>query len=187
MERWGGGEVGRWGGWGGGKGREVGRVGRWEGWGGGEVGRGVDKERENVVQVKLGKEMEGWPGEGDVKVLWYVASFPDYEELVFHTWPGNEAQIWIFYGAGLMMLSLHHSGHRPYKVTFASDYFPQLYQYAVELIRRGHAYVCHQHVEELQGHHPPPSPFRYRPAEESVRLFEVWSFHTVEPRIRISM
>ena len=174
--RWRGGEVERWGG------EEGGRVGRW----GGEV----DKERENVVRVKLGKEMEGWPGEGDVKVLvnlWCVASFPDYEELVFHTWPGNEAQIWIFYGAGLMMLSLHHSGHRPYKVTFASDYFPQLYQYAVELIRRGHAYVCHQHVEELQGHHPPPSPFRHRPAEESVRLFEVWSFHTAEPRSRISM
>ena len=64
-------------------------------------------------------------------------------------------------------------GHRPHKITFASDYFPLLYQYAVELIQRGHAYVCHQHPEELKGHHLPPSPFRHRPAEESVRLFEV--------------
>ena len=59
-----------------------GEVGRWRG---GEVGRWggeVDKERENVVRVKLGKAMEGWPGEGDVKVLvnlWCAASFPDYE------------------------------------------------------------------------------------------------------------
>jgi len=64
-------------------------------------------------------------------------------------------------------------GHRPHKITFASDYFPLLYQYAMELIQRGHAYVCHQHPEELKGHHPPPSPFRHRPAKESVRLFEV--------------
>ena len=68
-------------------------------------------------------------------------------------------------------------GHRPHKITFASDYFPLLYQYAVELIQRGHAYVCHQHPEELKGHHPPPSPFRHRPAEESVRLFEVCDIH----------
>ena len=64
-------------------------------------------------------------------------------------------------------------GRRPHKITFASDYFPLLYQYAVELIQRGHAYICHQHPEELKGHHPPPSPFRHRPAVESVRLFEV--------------
>lgn len=59
MGRWRGGgwgeEVGRWGG------GECG-VGRWEveRWGGWEV----DRERENVVRVKLCKEMEGWPGEG---------------------------------------------------------------------------------------------------------------------------
>ena len=98
------------------------------------------------------------------------------EELVFDTWPGNETQIMIVYGAWVNDDVITLLGHRPYKVTFASDYFPQLYQYAVELIRHGHAYVCHQHVEELQGHRPPPSPFRHRLAEESVRLFEVCVF-----------
>lgn len=38
---------------------------------------------------------------------------------------------------------------------------------------RGHAYVCHQKVEEIKGHNPPPSPWRDRPAEESLLLFEV--------------
>ncbi|VTJ63813.1 Hypothetical predicted protein [Marmota monax] len=35
-------------------------------------------------------------------------------------------------------------GYTPYKVTYASDYFDQLYAWAVELIHRGQAYVCHK-------------------------------------------
>lgn len=30
------------------------------------------------------------------------------------------------------------------QITYTSDYFPELYELAVELIRRGHAYVDHQ-------------------------------------------
>ncbi|KAE8612329.1 hypothetical protein XENTR_v10012814 [Xenopus tropicalis] len=63
-------------------------------------------------------------------------------------------------------------GYKPYAVTHASDNFDQLYEWAVELIRRGHAYVCHQKVEEIKGHNPPPSPWRDRPIEESLLLFE---------------
>ncbi|XP_063147536.1 glutamine--tRNA ligase isoform X2 [Candoia aspera] len=63
-------------------------------------------------------------------------------------------------------------GYSPYAVTHASDYFGQLYTLAVDLIKRGHAYVCHQKVEEIKGHNPPPSPWRDRPIEESLLLFE---------------
>ncbi|EGW10485.1 glutamine--tRNA ligase [Cricetulus griseus] len=63
-------------------------------------------------------------------------------------------------------------GYTPYKVTYASDYFDQLYAWAVELIHRGQAYVCHQRVEELKGHNSLPSPWRERPIEESLLLFE---------------
>ncbi|XP_065911803.1 glutamine--tRNA ligase-like [Dysidea avara] len=63
-------------------------------------------------------------------------------------------------------------GFKPYAVKFSSDYFPLLYKHAVELIKRGHAYVCHQQYEEIKGHNPPPSPWRDRPIEESLRLFE---------------
>lgn len=38
---------------------------------------------------------------------------------------------------------------------------------------RGDAYVCHQEYEEIKGYNPPPSPWRDRPIEESLRLFEV--------------
>ncbi|XP_072223900.1 glutamine--tRNA ligase isoform X2 [Leuresthes tenuis] len=63
-------------------------------------------------------------------------------------------------------------GYEPYAVTHASDNFQKLYELALDLIRRGHAYVCHQKGEELKGHNVPPSPWRDRPAEESLVLFE---------------
>ena len=34
------------------------------------------------------------------------------------------------------------------------------------------AYVCHQKVEDIRGFNPAPSPWRDRPIEESLRLFE---------------
>ena len=34
-------------------------------------------------------------------------------------------------------------GYEPWKVTYSSDYFDQLYELAVELIKRDKAYVCH--------------------------------------------
>jgi glutamyl/glutaminyl-tRNA synthetase len=39
---------------------------------------------------------------------------------------------------------------QPNPVTFTSDYFPELYEFAVELIRRGKAYVCHQTKDEIE-------------------------------------
>lgn len=43
----------------------------------------------------------------------------------------------------------------------------------IPLSYRGLAYVCHQRGEELKGHNPLPSPWRDRPIEESLLLFEV--------------
>jgi glutaminyl-tRNA synthetase len=40
-------------------------------------------------------------------------------------------------------------GHKPWKITYASDYFPQLYDFAIELIKKGKAYVCHQTKQEV--------------------------------------
>ena len=60
---------------------------------------------------------------------------------------------------------------------YASDYFPQMYEYAVELIRKGLAYVCELSPEEFKEHRgsigiPATSPWRDRPMEESLDLFE---------------
>ena len=60
---------------------------------------------------------------------------------------------------------------------YASDYFEQLYQYAVELIKRGKAYVCDlspQETREYRGTLTEPgkdSPFRNRTIEENLDLF----------------
>lgn len=62
-------------------------------------------------------------------------------------------------------------------VRFASDYFGQMYDWAVELIRKGFAYVDEQTAEQIRATRGTPtepgmnSPYRDRPAEESVDLF----------------
>ena len=64
------------------------------------------------------------------------------------------------------------------ELRFASDYFEQLYGYAVELIQAGKAFVCEQtpeEVREYRGTLTAPgreSPFRNRPLEESLDLFQ---------------
>ncbi|KAK0182166.1 hypothetical protein PV327_000329 [Microctonus hyperodae] len=63
-------------------------------------------------------------------------------------------------------------GYKPAAITHSSDNFQQLYEWAVKLIEKGHAYVCHQKSEEMKGFNPPPSPWRERPISESLQLFE---------------
>ncbi|CAG9840357.1 unnamed protein product [Diabrotica balteata] len=63
-------------------------------------------------------------------------------------------------------------GYTPYKITHSSDYFDQLYTWAIELIKKGLAYVCHQTADEMKGFNPQPSPWRDRPVEENLQLFE---------------
>lgn len=61
---------------------------------------------------------------------------------------------------------------------FASDYFQQMYDYAVELIGKGKAYVCDltpEQFKELRGSPTRPggeSPNRNRSIEENLNLFE---------------
>ncbi len=60
---------------------------------------------------------------------------------------------------------------------FASDYFQQLYDYALELITRGNAYVCELSGEEIRSYRGTltepgqESPYRNRPVEENLDLF----------------
>ncbi|KAI4471534.1 glutamine-trna ligase [Holotrichia oblita] len=63
-------------------------------------------------------------------------------------------------------------GYEPYQITHSSDYFDQLYQWAVQLIKSGLAYVCHQTADEMKGFNTEASPWRDRPIAESLQLFE---------------
>jgi len=48
-------------------------------------------------------------------------------------------------------------GFEPYKITYSSDHFQKLYELAVELTRRGLAYVCHCTGEPGIRLHDPPA------------------------------
>ncbi len=64
------------------------------------------------------------------------------------------------------------------RLFYTSDYFEQLYQYAVQLIKKGKAYVCDlsaQEIREYRGTLTEPgkeSPYRTRSVKENLDLFE---------------
>jgi len=61
---------------------------------------------------------------------------------------------------------------------YASDYFDQLYEYAIKLIKKGKAYIDSLSGEEIKEYRGAPtesgkeSPYRNRPVKESIELFE---------------
>ena len=64
------------------------------------------------------------------------------------------------------------------RLFFASDYFDQLYEWAVQLIEAGKAYVCDLSAEEIREYRGTltepgkDSPYRNRSVEENLDLFE---------------
>ncbi|KAL1668026.1 tRNA synthetases class I, catalytic domain-containing protein, partial [Schizophyllum commune] len=80
-------------------------------------------------------------------------------------------------------------GYEPWKITYSSDYFQQLYDLAVELIRRDKAYVCHCTQEEIKqargektGQKPRACVHRTRPIEESLKEFEAMKDGKYRPK-----
>jgi glutaminyl-tRNA synthetase len=69
-------------------------------------------------------------------------------------------------------------GYEWEKICFASDYFEQLYLWAIQLIEQGDAYVDDLSFDEMREYRGSitepgkPSPYRDRPVEESVDLFK---------------
>lgn len=63
------------------------------------------------------------------------------------------------------------------RLTFASDYFEQLYQFAVELIEQGKAFVCSLDAEQIRATRGTltepgtPSPYRNRSVADNLDLF----------------
>ena len=61
---------------------------------------------------------------------------------------------------------------------FTSDYFGELYQFAIQLIKANKAYICEQSAQEIADYKGTPttegkeSPWRNRPVKESLDLFE---------------
>jgi len=78
-------------------------------------------------------------------------------------------------------------GYKWDNIYYASDYFQDLWDFAMALIKQGRAYVDEQSSEEIASQKGPPtrpgteSPYRNRPVEESLRLFEEMNSGNVEP------
>jgi glutaminyl-tRNA synthetase len=64
------------------------------------------------------------------------------------------------------------------RLFFASDYFQRMYDWAVELVKKGKAYVCDLTPDQVREHRGAPgepgkdSPYRDRSVEENLDLFE---------------
>lgn len=73
------------------------------------------------------------------------------------------------------------------EILYASDYFQKLWDLAVELIKQGKAYIDEQSAEDIATQKGTPtqpginSPYRDRPIEESLRLFEYMNSGMCEP------
>ena len=71
-------------------------------------------------------------------------------------------------------------------VYYASDYFDQLWDFAIKLIKEGKAYIDEQTAEQIAEQKGTPtqpgtnSPFRDRPIEESLELFEKMNTGEIE-------
>ena len=65
-------------------------------------------------------------------------------------------------------------GYKPFKVTYASDYFDDLYRIAVQLIKEGKAYVDDLPKAVISEYRTQKkdSPYRNRTVEENLKLFE---------------
>lgn len=65
-------------------------------------------------------------------------------------------------------------GYTPWKITHASEYFPEMYQLALELIKRNKAYVDEQPwaLIKEQRSNKVNSPYRDTPIEENLHKFE---------------
>ncbi|KAG6831381.1 hypothetical protein H0H92_010983 [Tricholoma furcatifolium] len=79
-------------------------------------------------------------------------------------------------------------GFEPWKITYSSDYFDELYDLAVELIKRDKAYVCHCTQEEIKVDRgekrgqPRPCIHRNRPIAESLTEFEAMKNGKYRPK-----
>jgi glutaminyl-tRNA synthetase len=96
-------------------------------------------------------------------------------------------------------------GWKPNPTTFTSDYFPELHDLAIKLIKKGLAYVCHQTKAEIEASRDickrrladpnneelkklsPNSPWRDTPVEENLKKFADMRKGTfLSPRLPLS-
>ncbi len=131
------------------------------------------------VYTRFPPEPNGYLHIGHAKSIWLNFGIADQyggkTNLRFDdTNPTKEEQEYI----DSIMNDVRWLGYEWEELRFASDYFEQLYQWAVELIKQGKAYVddlSPEEIREYRGTLTEPgkeSPYRNRSVEENLDLFE---------------
>ncbi|HEX2993568.1 MAG TPA: glutamine--tRNA ligase/YqeY domain fusion protein [Anaerolineales bacterium] len=135
--------------------------------------------RFNYIRTRLPPEPNGYLHIGHVKAFMidYLIAKEFNGELILRfddTNPTKEETEYV----DAIMEDAHWLGIQWVKVTYASDYFDLLYEWAVQLVKKGLAYVDDQSPEEVsanRGTFTEPgkeSPYRNRSVEENLDLLE---------------
>ncbi len=131
------------------------------------------------VHTRFPPEPNGYLHIGHAKAIWISFSIAEefgglYNLRFDDTDPTKEEQKYI----DAIINDIHWLGYDwEDRLFFASDYFEPMYDYAVQLIESGKAYVDDLSAEEIRNYRGTltepgkPSPYRERPKEESLDLF----------------
>jgi glutaminyl-tRNA synthetase len=145
-----------------------------------KVVRDLDSGKFDRVVTRFPPEPNGYLHVGHAKAIWTSYGIARDFDGEFHlrfddTNPvKEEAEFVEAIKQDVAWLGCHWGEH----LYFASDYFEQMYDYAVELVRKGMAYVddlSAEEIREYRGTLTAPgreSPFRGRSVEENLDLFE---------------
>jgi glutaminyl-tRNA synthetase len=131
------------------------------------------------VQTRFPPEPNGYLHLGHAKSIYLnfglAAEFGGATNLRFDdTNPEKEEQEYV----DSIIRDVHWLGYEWAGLYYASDYFDQLYQWAIQLIKAGKAYVCDLTAEEVRQYRGTltepgkESPYRHRSIEENLALFE---------------
>ena len=142
------------------------------------------------VQTRFPPEPNGYLHLGHAKSIYLnfglAAEFGGATNLRFDdTNPEKEEQEYV----DSIICDVHWLGYEWDGLYYASDYFDQLYQWAIQLIKAGKAYVCDlsaEEVREYRGTLTEPgkeSPYRNRTVEENLDLFRAHARRRVRRRL----
>jgi glutaminyl-tRNA synthetase len=132
-----------------------------------------------VIQTRFPPEPNGYLHIGHAKAIWLdfglAEEFGGKTNLRFDdTNPEKEEQEYV----DSIQEDVRWLGFEWNRLCYASDYFGQLYEWALQLIRAGKAYVDDLSADEIRKHRGTltepgkDSPFRNRSAEENLDLFQ---------------
>lgn len=143
------------------------------------VAEDLENERFNYVRTRLPPEPNGYLHIGHAKafLIDYLVAREQGGELILRFDDTNPVKEDVEYVEAIKE-DARWLGLEWVKETYASDYFDELYEWAVRLVKKGKAYVDDQTPEEVRVNRGTlteaglQSPFRTRSVEENLRLLE---------------